>query len=99
MAITNGMKRCPSCQKLKSSNDFYISNRSSDGLTSYCRVCTIAKEKGRWVSMRLLKSENARLLAENNLLKELVGINAPALKDEGAPVSGQGSAGAGEGRE
>jgi hypothetical protein len=81
MAVVDGMKYCPECQTDKPTDDFYISNHSSDGLVSYCKICIVIKEKQRRVKVRTLKSENIRLFTENMLLKELV-FRASSFKDE-----------------
>lgn len=42
------MKYCPKCDKNRGNAYFYLNERSSDGLSVYCKKCTIEKSMQRY---------------------------------------------------
>lgn len=43
-------KECRCCHVTKSANEFYANNQKKDGLSSYCRACTLTKMKAAYVA-------------------------------------------------
>ena len=41
-------KQCPKCGELKRAEQFYVSAKRPDGLSSYCRHCQVADAKSRY---------------------------------------------------
>ena len=39
------MKKCRNCEHIKNENEFYKRSTNIDGLYSYCKECTLAKNK------------------------------------------------------
>ena len=46
--ITKGMKRCGHCKKDLEINDFYVDNKSKDGLRSWCKACVRTDNNNRY---------------------------------------------------
>jgi hypothetical protein len=43
-------KICPRCKRLKGENEYYPSNRTSDGLTTYCKECHAEMQKEKYAN-------------------------------------------------
>jgi hypothetical protein len=56
-------KFCPRCGVTKPRDEFYVSRRAKDGMTSYCRLCMVAYAR-EWnrddVRQRLLAEQGGR---------------------------------------
>ena len=47
-----GMKFCPACEQTKPVTEFGKATRSHDGLFTYCKACTAARNRARTSEMR-----------------------------------------------
>lgn len=43
-------KTCYACKETKSTSEFYPNNQKSDGFSSYCKACTLAKHKAKYIA-------------------------------------------------
>jgi hypothetical protein len=62
------MKECRSCKEKKSENEFYIRLSNSDGLYSYCKICTLSKSKDKYERRKSFYAESGKRYREKNLM-------------------------------
>jgi hypothetical protein len=46
------VKRCPKCKQEKDTEEFYSDSSKKSGLSSYCKICQIARSAHRWVTLK-----------------------------------------------
>ena len=60
------MKKCNTCNKLKSLDDFYNCKSSKDGKVYSCKICVINRAKKHYKDNRKSKLEYANKYREDN---------------------------------
>lgn len=54
------LKTCFACKEAKPASEFYTNNQKKDGLSSYCKPCHIAKQKGYYTASPKVRLEGLK---------------------------------------
>lgn len=57
----DGKKQCSKCNQIKTIADFYTHKSSSDGLYSWCRVCTQVSRKEKYFQKKLKEQDQEKI--------------------------------------
>lgn len=66
------VKRCPNCETVRSTDDFYRNVRKSDGLQTCCKTCSRARRKAYWANGENKKKTKDRARARHKELAEAI---------------------------